>query len=185
MKALILWLYRRVVLDPKRAAIRQRLGAVGTPVRITLPFEAFPLEKVQIGNNVVVHAPSFFEANGGITIGSNVAIARNCTILTSNHIYEGDLLPWSEESSLRPVAIGDNVWIGINVLILPGVRIGEGAIVAAGSVVSKDVPPCAIVGGNPASVIKMRDRDRYDRLKAERRFRLIPVDIDRENLITG
>jgi maltose O-acetyltransferase len=60
----------------------------------------------------------------------------------------------------RPVIIEDDVWIGINVILLPGLTVGRGAIVAAGSVVTKDVPPDAIVGGNPARVIRSRGDDR-------------------------
>ena len=66
--------------------------------------------------------------------------------------------------------IGDCVWFGNKVTVLGGVTIGEGAIIAAGAVVTKDVPPLAIVGGNPAKVIKYRNADHYFKLKAEGKF---------------
>ena len=73
---------------------------------------------------------------------------------------------------LRPVRICQNVWVGANTLVAPGVTVHEGAVVAMGSVLTKDVPAGAIVGGNPAKVIKYRDMERYERLKAEGKFYL-------------
>ena len=146
-----------------------------------------PLERISIGSNVVIHENSYLQADGGIVIGSNVTISLGCTILTANHLYEGlewDALPWSETSILNPVHVGDSVWIGFNVIILPGVTVNEGAVVGAGSVVTSDVPKCAVVAGNPARVIRYRDVETYDRLKAAGSFRLIPTDIEHETLVT-
>ena len=67
----------------------------------------------------------------------------------------------------QPVSIGENCWIGARSILCPGVKIDEGAVVGAGSVVVKSVPKCAIVGGNPAKIIGYRDIDLYDRLKSE------------------
>lgn len=163
---------------------RRRLKSVGSPVRIGRPSDIWPLDQVEIGSNVVIHGPVYFWAPGGISIGSNVAIARGCSILTSNHVVDGDALPWSEESDVAPVRIEDNVWIGMNVTILPGVTIAEGAVVGACSVVTRDVPRCAVAVGNPARVVKHRDIELYERLKAERRFRPIPTDQYVESLVT-
>ena len=66
---------------------------------------------------------------------------------------------------LKPVNIGNNVWIGSRVTIIPGVSIGEGAVIGAGAVVAHDIPPLAVVGGNPAKVIKYRNREVYEKLK--------------------
>ena len=96
--------------------------------------------------------------HGTITIGDHVMMGEDVLILTRNHRFDAidipmDLQGLQEE---RPVVIGDDVWIGARVTILPGVNVGNGAILAAGCIVTKDVPPKAIVGGNPARVIRYR-----------------------------
>jgi len=101
-----------------------------------------------------------------IVLGSDVVISWGVTIVDHNshaiewHLRSEDVLDWKlgtknwEHVKVMPVELGDRVWIGFNATILKGVRIGEGAIVAAGSVVTKDVQPFTIVGGNPARVIR-------------------------------
>ncbi len=84
---------------------------------------------------------------------------------TSNHNYTGELLPYDAAYIAKEVTIGENVWIGSDVTILPGVTIGEGCVIGACSVVTKDVPSLAIIGGNPAKIIKYRDAEKYRRLK--------------------
>ena len=91
-------------------------------------------------------------------------------IITQNHNYEGSKIPYDETYITKEVIIEDNVWLGNRVLITGSVTIGEGAIVAAGSVVCKDVPPFAIVGGNPASIIKYRNIEHYNLLKEKGLF---------------
>lgn len=79
-------------------------------------------------------------------------------IMTSSHNVESTFLPMNQQGSLpkQKVIIGDDVWIGTRVIILPGVRVGTGSIIGAGAVVTKDVPDYAIVGGVPAKIIKFR-----------------------------
>lgn len=105
------------------------------------------------------------QAEGGLKLGSNVLISYNCVIWTINHDYEGDLIPYDFKRIKRPVTISDNVWIGRNVIINGGVRIGEGAVIGMGSVVTKNIPPLAVVGGNPARIIKFRSLEKYLKLK--------------------
>lgn len=104
---------------------------------------------VKIGNNVAIGDRTEIHAGKNVSIGDNSIIAWDCCIMDRDyHKIEGDKeLP-------KPVIIGKNVWIGCRVLILKGVTVGDGAVIAAGSVVTKDVPPCAVVGGNPARVLK-------------------------------
>lgn len=91
-------------------------------------------------------------------------------MLGSHDYAAGDKIPYGKEHTIRNVVIDDFVWLGSDVIISGNVHIGEGAIVAIGSVVVKDVPRCAIVGGNPAKVIKYRDIEQFDKLKAEGKY---------------
>lgn len=92
---------------------------------------------------------------GPVTIGSHVNLAQGITVTALNHIFKDTTLRIDEQGiSTQPVIIGDDVWIGANAVILPGVTIGNHAVVAAGAVVTKDVPDNTIVGGVPAKEIK-------------------------------
>jgi maltose O-acetyltransferase len=95
---------------------------------------------------------------GTITIGADVMMGPDVVILTTNHIFENTDIPMDQQGIANelPVTIEDDVWIGTRVIILPGRHIGRGSIIGAGSVVTKDIPPFAIVGGNPAKVIRYR-----------------------------
>lgn len=108
-----------------------------------------------IGDNSNISNNSILDIAGDIKIGNNVAIANNCFIFTHNHDYRDKNLPaWKGGLFIEAVQIDDGAWIGANTKILPGVKIGERAVVAAGSVVTKDVASNTIVGGNPAKLIK-------------------------------
>lgn len=115
------------------------------------PFYTDCGKNIKIGERVFINSGCKFQDQGGIKIGNDVLIGHNCVIATLNHAIEpnhrADMIP-------APVEIGDKVWIGANVTILHGVKIGDGAIIAAGAVVNKDVPSRSIVGGIPAKVIK-------------------------------
>lgn len=97
---------------------------------------------------------------GGLTIGHNVLIGPNVVISTGNHDYEKtELSAIEQEFYGKPIRIGDNVWIGANAVVLGGVSIGDHAVVAAGAVVTDDVPPYTVVGGVPAKKIRDIKRD--------------------------
>lgn len=119
---------------------------------------------LKIGEGTIVGDKCTIDARvGGVTIGDNVNISSNVSMWTDQHDYND---PWfrSLPGKRGPIVIGDRVWIGPNVTILHSVTIGEGAVVAAGAVVTKDVPPFALVGGVPAKLIGERNRDlRYVR----------------------
>lgn len=113
--------------------------------------------KVSIGNNTALNRgcriyPSYLVPNAFVVIGNNIAIGPDVTIFGAGHDHTSLALPDTAET----VTICDYAWIGGASRILQGVTIGEGAIVAAGSVVTSDVPPWTIVGGNPAREIKKR-----------------------------
>lgn len=119
--------------------------------RLFPPFYTDCGKNITLGKNVFINACCRFQDQGGITIGDNSLIGHNVTIATLNH----DFNPKNRASlNPKPVIIGNNVWVGSDSTILPGVNIGDGAIVGAGSVVTKDIPPLAVAAGNPARVIK-------------------------------
>lgn len=97
--------------------------------------------------------------NGTCTIGHHVMMGSDVVILTRNHAFDRMDIPMMEQSfeEERPVVIGNDVWICDRVIILPGITVGDGSILAAGAVVTHDVPPYAIVGGVPARIIRMRN----------------------------
>lgn len=125
---------------------------------------------VDVGNRVSFNGIQI-TGRGGVKIGNYFHSATNVKIMLGSHDYDhGDSIPYGVAITSKYVVIDDFVWLGSDVIICGNVHIGEGAIVAIGSVVVKDVPPCAIVGGNPAKVIKYRDVDHFNKLKEEKKF---------------
>ena len=124
-----------------------------------------------IGSTSHLKSDTYIEVSGGVRIGDYFHPGRGLTIFSATHAYEGATsIPYDDRIIDRPVHIGDFVWCGANVTILPGVTVGEGAIVGAGSVVTRDVPRLAIVGGNPATVLKYRDAEHFEAMKANGQF---------------
>lgn len=108
-----------------------------------------------VGNNVSIHDSCYLDAIGGLKIGADVSIAHQTSIITFNHTWSDMSQPIKYNPIEKaPVIIEDDVWIGCGVRILPGVVIGKRSIIAAGSVVTNDVPPGVIVAGVPAKIIK-------------------------------
>lgn len=120
-------------------------------VTLFTPFTSDFGKNIHLGKRVFLNAGCRFQDQGGLHIGDDCLIGHNTVIATLNH----DLAP-SRRGDLHPapVVIGNNVWIGANVTILPGVTIGDDAVIAAASVVTKDVPARALVVGSPARVIR-------------------------------
>lgn len=124
---------------------------------------------VYFGNNCHFNGMSVL-GNGRVVFGDNFHSGEECMIITQNHNYEGEEIPYDSTYISKEIIIEDNVWFGNRVTVTGNVTIGEGAIIGAGSVVVKDVPKYAIVGGNPAKILKYRDISHYERLKQERKF---------------
>lgn len=115
---------------------------------------------VTIGKRCFIQQCCTFFGRGGITIGNGVFIGPKCNLITINH----DVDPGNRSATYgRPIVIEDNVWIGINSTVLPGVKVGYGSIVGAQSVVTRDVPPMTIVAGNPARIIRKIEPKNYSR----------------------
>lgn len=117
-------------------------------------------EGIWIGDNSAVGALSFLGGQGGIRIGNDVIMGPQVKIFSENHHYDKfDTLIRKQGESRKGVLIEDNCWIGAGATILDGVRIGEGAIVAAGAVVTRDLPAFSVSGGVPAKVLKFRVKE--------------------------
>lgn len=129
-----------------------------------------PGRSVRIGRNCHFNG-MYVHGSGGLTIGDNFHSGTGCQVITVNHKWrDGEALPYDATVVERPVSIADNVWLGNDVLVLPGAVIGEGVVVGAGSVVHGTIEPLAVVAGNPARPVSHRDADHYTRLKADGRF---------------
>jgi maltose O-acetyltransferase len=152
---------RRWLDKAATAAWRAQFQACGPGLHLYYPITITGAESVTIGDNVHINRGAFVRAEGGLSIGNNVHIGRNLTLYTINHNYRGIRIPYDEGVIKKPVAVEPNVWIGINVTIIPGITIGEGAVVGAGTVVARSVPPLAIVGSAPTRIIRYRDQEHY------------------------
>ncbi|GET45287.1 acyltransferase [Capnocytophaga felis] len=129
------------------------------------------LKKFKIDATSHLKSDTLIECSGGVEIGAYFHTGRGLTIFSTNHNYESNSsIPYDEEDIIKSVTIKDFVWIGSNVTIVPGVTIGEGAVVGAGSVVTKNIPDCAVVGGNPAKILKYRNKDLFYELKKQGKF---------------
>lgn len=137
----------------ERRAILSELWGFEVPASVSLfpPFYTDCGKNTMVGERTFLNAGCSFQDQGGITIGNDCLLGHRCTIATINHDQHPDR---RGDMTFAPVRIADKVWIGANVTILPGVSIGEGAIIAAGAVVTKDVAPRTIVGGVPARWMK-------------------------------
>jgi len=125
--------------------------------------------KEKFGKNINFNGCKIF-GKGQVSFGDNFHSAKGLIIITSFHNYNGNRIPYDHSLITKNVTFEDNVWIGMNVIILGGVKIGEGAIIQAGSVVVKDIPPLTIAGGSPAIPFSKRDGDKYFRLKENGKF---------------
>lgn len=126
-------------------------GEIDESVTLFPPFTSDFGKNIRLGRRVFLNAGCRFQDQGGLEIGDDCLIGHNTVIATLNH----DLAP-SRRGDLHPspVVIGRNVWIGANVTILPGVTIGDDAVIAAASVVTKDVPARALMVGSPARMLR-------------------------------
>ena len=109
-------------------------------------------EKLHIGSHVHINRNCMLDARGGLTIGNNVSVSHNVSFVTGSHDFNTPKFDYVD----APIVVEDNVWIGLNATILKGVHIGQGAVVAAGALVTKDIPPFEVWGGVPAKKIAER-----------------------------
>lgn len=143
-------------LPSDRALIREKIGemldiSIDESTQIYLPFYTDWGKFISIGKNVFINTSCMFMDRGGITIEDKVLIGPKVNLITENHPEDPKLRRYVYA---KPIHIKKGAWIGVGATVLPGVTIGENAIVAAKAVVTKDVPDNTIVGGIPAKVIR-------------------------------
>jgi len=150
----------RSVMDAVRMALlREVIQSVGKRVLIRRGCIISRPDLLRIGDDVFINIHCMLNAEGGISIGADTQIGPYTSIWTSNHRFDDCERPIRTQGDvLAPVSIGRDVWIGAAVIVLAGLTIGDGAIVGAGAVVTSDVAPLSVVAGNPARLIRMRER---------------------------
>lgn len=142
-------------LDELRVLMSRLIGKqVDSSFRVFPPFYTDFGKNISFGKDVFVNAGCHFQDHGGVTIGDGCLIGHNVIFATLNH----DLAPEKRASMHHaPIVLGKRVWVGSGAIILQGVTIGDNAVVAAGAVVTKDVPANTVVGGIPAKPIRKID----------------------------
>lgn len=139
----------------KLRLLKSKFEFLGKRSYIDFPIKMKGIESIYIGDDVVINSFVHIWGHGGVHIGNRVMIAAHTTITSLTHNYNLKDMRFSPAIKSK-VTIEDDVWIGSNVVIMPGITIKKGAVVGAGSVVTKDVNPYSIVVGNPANEIKKR-----------------------------
>lgn len=139
--------------ERKEELLNQLLPHKGEHVTILSPFYTDYGYNCRIGEETFLNHNAYLMDGAPITIGKHCFIGPNCGMYTANHPLVAEERNQGLEQA-RPITIGDNVWIGADVTILPGVTIGEGSVIGAKSVVTKDIPPNVIALGNPCRVLR-------------------------------
>ena len=158
--------------EEKEKLLKEILGKTGEYVNIEAPFHCDYGYNIEVGENFFANYNFTVLDVGKVRIGATAQIAPNVSIYTAGHPVHPDSRNSGYEYGIN-ITIGDNVWIGGNACILPGVTIGDNVVIGAGSVVTKDVPDNVIAAGNPCRIIRTiteEDRDFY--------FRDLRFDVD-------
>jgi maltose O-acetyltransferase len=139
--------------ERRREILMQLLGGLGERIEIEPPFRCDYGHNIRVGENFYANFGVVILDCAPVTIGSNVLLAPNVQIYAAHHPLDAATRLTTLELA-SPITIGDNVWIGGNVIVLPGVAIGDNTVVGAGSVVTKDLPANVIAAGNPCRVLR-------------------------------
>ena len=151
-------LYRLNQLPPEEygqipALLKELFGKTGEQIFLELPFRCDFGSHIEVGENFIANYNLTILDVARVKIGRNVMIAPNVSIYTAGHPLHPDSRNSGYEYGI-PITIGDNVWIGGNSVILPGVTIGSNVVIGAGSVVTKDIPDNRVAAGNPCRIIR-------------------------------
>lgn len=145
--------------------IRRLLGKTGERFCITAPFWCDYGWNIEIGENFYTNHNCVILDGAKVTFGDNVFIAPNCTFSTAGHLLDTEQRNQGLEYAY-PITVGDNVWFGASVTVLPGVTIGSNTVIGAGSVVNRDIPDGVVAVGNPCRVVRKiteDDKKKYGR----------------------
>lgn len=163
----LLWRYNTQISPDDRTAqqalLTELLGALPDGIHITPPFHCDYGQGIRFGRNFYANSGCTILDGGAVTIGDNVLFAPNVALYTVNHPLDATLRSETWEHT-APITIGNNVWLGGNVVVLPGVSIGDNCVIGAGSVVTKDIPANSLAVGNPCRVLRAiidADREQY------------------------
>lgn len=137
----------------RQKRLRQLLGKTGDDFNVITPFFCDYGYNIEVGNHFFANTNLVILDEAKVTFGDNVFIGPNCSFYTAGHPVEIELRNQGLEYAL-PIHVGNNVWFGGNVTVVPGVNIGNNVTVGAGSVVTKDVPDNVVAAGNPCKVIR-------------------------------
>ncbi|MFQ9669397.1 sugar O-acetyltransferase [Thomasclavelia spiroformis] len=140
-------------LEKRNSIINKLLGYQPDNLELLSPFTCDYGNNIVLGKNVFINSNCYFMDGAKITVGDNVFIGSSCGFYTANHPLDYQTRNQGIEQAL-PILIGNNVWLGGNVIVLPGVEIGDGCVIGAGSVVTKDIEANSIATGVPCKVIK-------------------------------
>lgn len=164
----IISLYKKGMKKVRTERVRRQCGGCQGVLRVNGPSSV--TKNTFLGSNV--HFNGLVVSGGGkVTIGDNFHSGPDCLFICQNHNFDnGGAIPYDSTYIHKDIEIGSNVWLGSRVIVLGGVKIGEGAIIQAGSCVVSDIPPYAIAGGHPAKVFSQRNVEHYEKLKAEGKF---------------
>ncbi|WP_457559291.1 acyltransferase [Candidatus Harpocratesius sp.] len=159
-----LWIFQK----KNNLIIKVRAQSVGKNLHVHR--RSYVTKKTILGNNVNFNGMKII-GSGTVKIGNNFHSGEDILIISETHNYDsGSAIPYDSTYIPKTIEIEDNVWLGSRVIVAGNVKIGEGAIIQAGSVVVSDIPKYAIAGGHPAKVFKMRDIKHYEQLKLEKKF---------------
>lgn len=145
-------------MEKRKDVITQLLGYYPENLELISPFMCDYGHLIHLGKNVFINSFCYFMDGGSITIGNDVFIGPYCGFYTANHAMDYKERNSGIEIAL-PIHVGNNVWFGANVSVMPGVTIGDDCVIGAGSVVTKDIPPHSLACGNPCRVIKQWDEN--------------------------
>ncbi|MDR0348987.1 MAG: sugar O-acetyltransferase [Tannerella sp.] len=140
-------------MEKRNQIIKQLFGKTGATFLIEQPFYCDYGYNIEIGENFYANVNCVILDGAGVTFGNNVLIAPGCGFYTAGHPLDVEQRCKGLEYA-RPITIGNNVWIGAQSVILPGVTVGDNSIIGAGSVVTHNIPPHVVAAGNPCRILK-------------------------------